>query len=437
MTAPVRYGHFHQLLNLVLAIIVVASFAFGFLRSLPAFIPVYRPHDLGEYYAAATILNSSAPGGLYDRQTQERLVQSLGLSLVDSGYVYPPFFAAILRPFVAFPFQRAAIVWLALCLFCLLGSVWLLLSLVRVPKSWASITLAFVALLIMPPTTLTLVLGQATPLLLLLLAVAFHLLAGAARPESTASLRDEVLGGAALGLAGSVKLYPLLLLLPLLVRRRWWALGTSLACFLVCLGVGVVGAGGFGNTFRFFLEVLPRLSLSALPGNHSLLGWVSRVLSTQETSFSVFNATNYITLVSRPLLNAPESIKPVWLALCILFFLAALCTLFVSRHKRLPMALDMGLPTCLILILPPLVWDHYHSLLLLPASVLLGFAGLRRQAPRTVLLVAALLLGAQRYDRPFATWGLPLWGLSFSLLAAVMIFGYLIYVILKAKQSCA
>jgi alpha-1,2-mannosyltransferase len=191
-----------------------------------------------------------------------------------SGFIYPPVDAWLFRPLALLPHHIAELAWLWLGLACTVGGS-VLVARSLLPRTWPSTRLGVSAALLFAPAMDNLWLGQLNPLIFLLLALALR---SWVRGEQTRC-------GTLLGIAAAVKLAPIVLVV-LLVRRRWWRgvaamLGT--AALASAAGVLLVGAGA-AHTFLF--TVFPTLNrdngwvsnqtwngvLSRL-GNHAVFEW--------------------------------------------------------------------------------------------------------------------------------------------------------------------
>ena len=73
----------------------------------------YFQYDFGAYYVAAAVLNSEKPV-LYNDQTASEVAATLNVQTRHSRYIYPPFFAVMLRPLTNFPHMSAISIWLVL-----------------------------------------------------------------------------------------------------------------------------------------------------------------------------------------------------------------------------------------------------------------------------------------------------------------------------------
>jgi alpha-1,2-mannosyltransferase len=181
------------------------------------------------------------------------------------AFIYPPTFALLVAPLALLPGQVGALIWLALCQACLIGALALVLRATR-PGAWAT-TALLCATFTFYPLWVDAIQGQANlPILLLVTAGILATVQG--RPHWAAGI----------GVAAAFKLTPLLLLVWLLLERRFRAVGFLLAGFAAATAAGV--AVRPEDSFTFFTRVLPALAKgTAFYGNHSLGGILDRILS--------------------------------------------------------------------------------------------------------------------------------------------------------------
>lgn len=169
-------------------------------------------------------------------------------TIVMSGFDYPPFTAVLLRPLAFLSTRWQDITWLWLSLAALVGGA-VISARALLPHTWPRARIGVIAAVTFPPAAYNLWHGQMNTIVFLLLAMA---------------LSDYLSGhrtrcGVILGLAASIKLAPILLLL-VLVRRGWWrAAGAGVATCAVALAVGVA-ALGWPVTWQYISTVLPVLN---------------------------------------------------------------------------------------------------------------------------------------------------------------------------------
>lgn len=302
--------------------------------------------DVGSYFSGAERLRAGLP--LYPAD----------LTFSDGSrehYVYPPLLALMFYPVTSY--QLAWWAWAAFSLACWAAALWLLIRELlgtefgrQLRQSiWWPVFLA--ALINFPPVLVHMTWGQLQLPLLLLLTLAWLCL----RRERPAA------AGVLIGLTIALKLFPLLLLLPLLAQRRWRYVAAALGTAALVLGFSFAVVG-WNQTVFYLTKVLPEVS-------------------SQKELYD-----NYSVAISLKLwLSAtfPRDLVATGLRLAFLG-LVALAAL------RRPRAADLGLAlgvTALFWV-PPVVWAHYFVLAYLPL-----FDALTR-APRRLLgsLIAAYFL---------------------------------------------
>jgi len=385
-------------LFLVTALLLLA----GFVRILPALVRVPDSYDFTAYYVAARVLNAGDP--LYNSAAMAAAATSNGQAIAFPAYIYPPFLAALLRPIANLPFGAAKTLWFGFNLVCLFVSLGLLVRLIGLPlrKLFPIGLLA----LVMPPIYDTLLLGQVNLLLLILISGSLYL-------SSRSTLQQqEILAGFLLGIAAAIKLYPIVIGLSYLMRRRFAALASMLGGMLTMLIFGIAASGGLANTTRYFTEVLPsRAGGTNTPVDQSIWPVMGRLFSVNTFDFAFLSTDNHTTVVVNPIIDAPlvGTILALVGAICITFVTIRALVRSVRDNNEIPSLLpEFSLTITLILLVFPVVHDHYLSLLCIP----LFFVGwqYRQKIPittrhwiRFALILLGLFLALQRYWRVIIT----------------------------------
>jgi alpha-1,2-mannosyltransferase len=302
--------------------------------------------DVGSYFSGAQRLRDGLP--LYPAD----------LTFSDGSrehYVYPPLLALIFYPLTSY--QLAWWGWAAFSLVCWAAALWLLVrELLRSAfgqqlrlSIWWPVFLA--ALINFPPVLVHMTWGQLQLPLLLLLTLAWLCL----RRERPAA------AGVLIGLTIALKLFPLLLLLPLLAQRRWRCVAAALGTAALVLGL-CFAVVGWDQTVFYVTKVLPEVgSQKELYDNYSLSVSMKLWLSATFPRDLVANALR-------------------------LAFLGLVAVAALRRQRAADLGLALGV-TALFWV-PPVVWAHYFVLAYLPL-----FDALTR-APRRLLasLIAAYFL---------------------------------------------
>jgi alpha-1,2-mannosyltransferase len=302
--------------------------------------------DVGSYVSGAERLRAGLP--LYPA----------ALTFSDGSrehYVYPPLLALIFYPLMSY--QLAWWAWAVFSLVCWAASLWLLIrELLRSEfgrqlrqSVWWPVFLA--ALINFPPVLVHVTWGQLQLPLLLLLTLAWLCL----RRERPAA------AGVLIGLTIALKLFPLLLLLPLLMQRRWRCVAAALGTSALVLGLSFAVVG-WDQTVFYVTKVLPEVS-------------------SQKELYD-----NYSVAISMKLWlsdSFPRDLVATGLRLA---FLGLVALAALRRPRTADLGLALGV-TALFWV-PPVVWSHYFVLAYLPL-----FDALTR-APRRLLagVIAAYFL---------------------------------------------
>jgi len=258
----------------------------------------------------------------------------------------------------------------------------------------------------MPPIYDTLLLGQVNLLLLLLIGGALYLSSGAR------SQQQEIIAGFLLGIAAAIKLFPIVIGLSYMMRRRFTAFVSMIGGMLAMLACSIAVGGGLGNTVRYFTEVLLGFAGGTnTPVDQSIWPVMGRLFSISTFDFAFLTTDNHTRVVVDPIVNMPivGSILALVGAICIVCI--TILALFRSPQGNLdaPMLLfEFSVTIVLILLTFPVVHDHYLSLLCIPIFLLIWQY---RQEPlavnrcriRFVVLLFGLLLALQRYWRVIIT----------------------------------
>lgn len=273
-------------------------------------------------------------------------------------FIYPPPLALMLLPFPTY--AAAWWGWATISIACWLGALGLLLRELggvirtRLDSLWWPLLIA--ALINFPPVQSHLFWGQLQlPLLLLLTASWLSLRRG-----------QDVRAGIFLGLAIALKLFPALLILFLLIQRRWRCVMAASVTATAVLGVSFVLVG-LDQAYYYFSTVLPEIE-------HSLA----------QTTVT----TTSIGAVFRGAFGDP--ILASWVSLVIRSLVVVLAAIGSARlHNAPDRAFALGMTT--LVLAPPVVWEHYFVLLYLPWLELLARAPQRRLALAYFLIATASL----------------------------------------------
>ncbi|WIG58495.1 MAG: hypothetical protein OJF49_001241 [Ktedonobacterales bacterium] len=368
-------------------------------------------YDFSSYYAAAYALRLDPHANIYDPAVLARAGAAAHV-LVNPPlpYTYPPLFAILLSPFTLLSFRVLSRLWLFGNAALWLGVTVLLANEIRVllatvyptvsssvsrrpPLRWLRddpiplLALSLACWLCLPaaPAAQTLLTGQ----------INFLVLAPLALIPLLTRRGHERWVGICVALAAILKFTPALLLVYLLLRRRWQALIAALVALLALALVSVLVVGP-GVTIAAIPQALHvGVGDADLGHNESLFAPLLQFVTIHAASL-----TNVATLLARLLTLA----------------LALLLGYRLWRGPRSADAADSlaentgyGVALCLLLLLAPAAWVHHYVWALPAAALALGLAvamllralGTTRW-PRAAALLALTILACVALG-----WGLP------------------------------
>ena len=219
---------------------------------------ILHQQDFGVYLAAARDILHGQP--LYAAFLHHPFPDAT----LRPAYIYPPIFALLVAPLGVLPDGVAAVVWMAIEQASLAVAIVVAVRWLR-PTRWAVAAL-LVATLSFYPLWVDVVQGQTNLLVLLLVTVGM-----------VGMLRGRAAFGAAIGVAAALKLTPLILVVWLLLDRRFRAAAFVLGGFAILTLAGALLR--FQDTVAYFGQVLPALeSGTAFYANQSLAGLLERTL---------------------------------------------------------------------------------------------------------------------------------------------------------------
>jgi alpha-1,2-mannosyltransferase len=323
----------------------------------------YDASDLEPVVVGGVLLEAGQADHLYDHDPGwfNRLdspphvdaARALGVRSAPRPFVMPPAIAVAARPLAGVSYVVLGRILLIANLVAALAALVLLDRHFRLglltPLGAAA---ALVFLHQFEPMRSAAELGQTTPLVFLAIVGAFVL-----------DARDRQVGaGLALAFATALKLTPGLLIVPLLLGRRWRALGAFAAAMAVVLLVGVIGAGAAATAT--WLGRMVELSGQSFPAfnNQSLGGFLLRFERPMQEVFTwkLFSLAPAYRIASFALLGAG-------IAVCV----------WLERRARPELRRDLIWSVCVVLVLavPSISWNHYYLYALLPAACLVRHRG--------------------------------------------------------------
>ncbi len=346
------------------ALLLGLVFAYVALRSSGAVslaVSSLKISDFMSYYSALRLIYIGHGSSIYTFSALHHLQVGLMYPLtMPNGfqpyYLYPPYFALILAPLAALPFDAAYLVWTALNCLLLICSLYLLEQYCGLGKRAAlALRLASVCFL---PVFVTLLQGQVSILLLLLLVLVFFAL--------RRGTRGEILAGVLLACALIKPQYVVPVLLVLALRRQWRLLGSFMATAAVLFGLPMLIFG-------------PSISGGYLRALHAASSWS---MHAQYIGFGPEGNQSFAGAAQQLLPALPATIAFATLCLLVLGLLGWVALRAPNQEVALGMAVVVAL------LISPHVFIYDLALLLLPAVIVL-----RYRPPAFPLVVVCLMVG--------------------------------------------
>jgi Glycosyltransferase family 87 len=254
-----------------------------------------------------------------------------------SSYIGPPLTALVHAPLLLFPHDTSLALFR---LFALLGMVIAIVVTASALGPRRRLPTALVGiggLLLFAATLRTLQLGQGHELVMLGLAAGIW---GTARER-------WAVAGIGLGVATVLKLSPALLVVYLLLNRKWRAVGWATAT-VALLNVAAGAVGRPGDLVVWIRDIAPSASEGTRHMyNQALPAWLARLFS------------GFPDVVTHGSIGA-------WHLLGITFALGATFGLWRARRHHAVEPLALGVLVLVGLIAGPLTWDHYTVWALIP-----------------------------------------------------------------------
>ena len=354
-----------------LVVVIWISFAQVYLRMIRLTLADPSGSDFTIFYYTARMVADGLP--MYGESPARYGVPWVAKHL---GNLNPPHFQILFVPLAALSYGQALLVWVATSFACLVASLVVIGRELRVPLTWTRCVAWSAVTIGLAPFTTVAVTSEMTFVLML----PFALLWRAWRRGQWAR------AGAWLGVLVSLKLFLLVMVGWLALRRQWRALGTCAGAIaaLVLLGGAVFGF----NAYRLWIQSLGTVGWQWMAMNASWPGYVSRVLQGSP--------------IIEPVALLPWLVKPV-ATVGVAFVLAATVRATWRGSDNGPADVAWREWVLLVLLLgaiiaSPLGWVYYLPLAYAP---LLGWMGAGngwarlKQLPRPALaafLIAIALL---------------------------------------------
>lgn len=320
---------------------------------------VYRGFDFSAYYLAAKVLSKTPGSSIYYLpfypDGRMNLVAPAPMHSAwheaasqyhipfAAPFIYPPFFAALMKPLAHLSFASAFIVWEIITVLLLIGAVLLTFSLAGAHVGRKLALILGVGLFSYFPFRDGLFMGQVSCLIVFLTAAGVWLLS-----------RDRTLLSAlSFALATMIKLTPVLAL-PLLIFHRRWRWLVAYAGWLCAILLFSVSQAGWKVHLQFWNEVIPGISCgSPFYQNSSIVAYVQWLLLGYVPEWG-----------NMPLIVSPFACAMSRLVAITVYLL--MLVRFYLRRDHGNLARDLIIMSLLGIVISPIGWWHHFTVALLP-----------------------------------------------------------------------
>lgn len=280
---------------------------------------------------------------------------------------HPPFTAMLLFPLWFLSFHHAIFLWGLITLLCMFFSIFLLIRSEDISLLYFPLLSLFV--LAWPPFQSNLFFGQISVLITLFVTTGWYYL----------KKHRENISGIFIALATMLKFYPGLFMIYFLVTKKWKAFRSSVIVSVIIIVLTFIVTKN--DFLHLIVNVMPRdiHYWQADMVNSSLNGFFSKLFLPMLT----FKTTAFAVFISPFMKN-------------LLFYTAAGSLLlysiwYINRYNHTN---DLGFSLFLILslLLSPLCWDHFLTLLLLSFVIILKELITRKNTWEISIFIVSLLL---------------------------------------------
>ena len=319
--------------------------------------------DFSHYYTAALLLREGVNPYRLDLTPK---ASALGLNVsINPRATYPPTFLLCFEPLTLMRPALAYWTWIALNALAMAAALAMLLG----PRSHldvaTALSLAGFAIMF-PAFGDNFEYAQSQAIVLLLLTVAMR---------SLESGNDRA-AGAALAIAALLRIFPLIMLGYLVMRRRWRALGFALACLAIGAAI-TIGFVGFRTALDF------RIAIAFVTG----YSWLIR---SSNVALNAFIARVFIYIAGLPLSQMVDLVRQVIEVVSEIALLGL--TVLVSKapaNRFDPDSRTFSLWIVTTILLAPTAWLHYLVLLFIPFAQIISASAIGRASSRSLRMTIA------------------------------------------------
>ena len=341
---------------------------------------VTAPSDFTQdYIGAQQLLLGKSVYPPHFEEIYKNLLQSSGSNLnpnIKFRNAHPPFISILLFPFALLNFHSAIVLYAMITIVSMILIIFLLLKSEHISFLYFPLVSLFV--FAWPPFQVNLYLGQISILITLFITLGWYYYKKG---------KDRI-SGIFIALATMIKFYPGLLMVYFLINKKYKALLSSLISISIIFILTLIISKH--DVLHFILNVIPNdvKYWGTDIENLSINGFFSKIFLPMRT----YNNTTALTVVVSPFLKNLFYYAAVGLLLC-----------YVALHiKKYNNDLGFSLFLILSLLLSPLCWNNYFTLLLLSFIILIKELVKRNNTYEiTIFGLSVLLLSVDAFSDYF------------------------------------
>lgn len=313
-------------------------FIFSFVVTVTIFTFIYPPTvrlDSSIYFFATKLAFFHLP--LYP------------LLYAGAPFTYPPSIFLFFLPLLVLPSAFATSLWNFLSVVAVISSILLILKLTKFSLKNPLVLLLLSITLLLEPVRETLLFGQNNSIVLFFIILSYFL----SKKESSSS---GLWSGVALGIAASLKVFPLFLLFYFLIKKDWVTVFTTIVVFIFFLLAGTFGQFNYLFYYLKFAGVVitPNIASNSDQSLYSLIMLYLPFLKNFQPYVSI---TIYFTFLSICYIN--------W------------------RESKLDFVFFTEILAGTVLLITPLAWVH-HLVFLIPLSLVLFLKSLKSRKIKNI-----------------------------------------------------
>lgn len=301
--------------------------------------PIANFYDFKVYYFASSLTKGG--GNPYQTSLIKEALTAAGQPLMATRFLYPMTFALFFIPFTFFSLESAAQIWLVVNICFLILSFYFLNIIIKNKNVLAWVAVSLVGVAFFNPIYYTLKIGQINIIILfLLLFVLFFL---------TKQKQKKIYSlfiGIALGLATLIKIFPIIILFYLLLKKRYKiVIIATVTIVLLTFASGLIV--GFDQEIQYYFKKLPAVFSWIPVAPISIPGFMRTVFSADSTAAQLF-------LLSRKKIDLLSDFLTGMLAVSTFLYVWLL-----KNKNKLAIILEFSLMIILTLLISGSVHRHY------------------------------------------------------------------------------